>query len=243
VNPSFSLTQPQAHQAIEQMRDDPRQLDRPLVVISGFFDPNISPTLFKCFFKGVTRDATIIPVSVGFCGSFAECRQRVIEAVDKACPSDDPVWTTGVDVVGASLGGLVARFAAAPSPDQAQPRRLRIVRLFSISSPHSGAKLAQSIALTDYHRDFRPGSPFLNTLASEDAGEAYQLVPYVHLNDEIVGDRNAAPPGKTAYWLPNDSILPPHAAAMIDERILADIARRLRDEPAFTKSPAAPLPD
>jgi pimeloyl-ACP methyl ester carboxylesterase len=243
VNPSFPLVPKQAHQAIEQMRDDPRPLDRPLVVISGFFDPNISPLLFKCFFKGVTRNATIIPVSVGFCGSFAECRRRVIEAVDKACPSSDPVWTSGVDVVGASLGGLVARFAAAPSPDPANPRRLRIARLFSISSPHSGAKLAEAIALTDYHRDIRPGSAFLKTLAVEDAEAAYQIFPYVHLNDEIVGDRYAAPPGKTVYWLPNDSLLPPHAAAMIDERILADIARRLRDEPGFTISPAAPLPD
>jgi hypothetical protein len=31
-------------------------------------------------------------------------------------------------------------------------------------------------------------------------------------------------------------------AAMIDDRIWADIARRLRDEESFSNSPPAPLP-
>jgi Putative serine esterase (DUF676) len=242
-NPSFPITADQAHQAIAQMRDDPRRLQRPLVVIGGFLDPDVSPLIYTCFFDQVTSGAKIIPVSVGFCESFTECRQKVIDAVDKACPSTDPQWTTQVDVVGASLGGLVARYAAAPSPDPAHPRRLQIARLFSISSPHSGALLAQSLGFTDYHREMRPGSPFLKTLAEEDAAATYQLYPYVHLNDHIVGDQYAAPPGRTAYWLSNGSLLPPHAAAMIDERILADIARRLRDEPSFTHFPPAPLPE
>jgi hypothetical protein len=64
----------------------------------------------------------------------------------------------------------------------------------------------------------------------------------VHLGDEIVGQQYAALPGQTAYWLPNDSLLLPHPAAMVDDRILADIARQLRGEPGFTRPPPAPLP-
>jgi hypothetical protein len=242
VNPSFPITAAQARQAIEQMRADPRPLHRPVVLIGGFLDPNIAPIIYRYFFASVTINAKLIPVSIGFCNSFAECRQKVVAAVDSACPSADPVWTTEVDVVGASLGGLVARFAAAPSPDAAHPRRLRIARLFSISSPHSGSELAESFAITDFHREIRPHSAFLNQLASEDSQARYVLYPYVLLNDTIIDDRYATPPGQTPFWLANNSLLPAHDAAMFDGRILADIARRLRDQPAFSRYPAAPLP-
>jgi hypothetical protein len=242
TNPSFAVTPSEAHQAIQEMRSDPRPLQRPLVIIGGFADFNVSPPLFENFFHGVTRDAKIIPVSIGLCGTFAECRQKVIEAVDRACPSSDRVWTSEVDVVGASLGGLIGRYAAAPSDDANHPKRLRIARLFTISSPLSGAKLANVLAITDFHRALRPGSVFLKSLAKTDSDAAYQLYSYVHLNDEIVGQQYAALPGQTAYWLANDTLLFPHSAAMVDDRILADIARHLRDEPGFTKPPPAPLP-
>ena len=242
-NPSFPVTSGEARDAIAEMERHPKALARPLVVIGGFLDLNVSPPLFAHFFRGVTsQDALIIPVSVGTCGSFDECRAKVIAAVDRASPSGDPNWTSEVDVVGASLGGLVARYAAAPPRNGAAARRLKVTRLFTISSPHSGATLARSVGFTDFHRDMQPGSAFLKRLAGEDAAAKYELVAYVHLGDEIVGEQYAAPPGKTAYWLANDSILPPHGAAMLDRRILADIARRLRGEEALTRLSAAPLP-
>jgi len=242
ANPSFPVTSAQANRAIVQMRRAPMPLRRPLVVIGGFLDPNLSPPWYAHFFGELANGQKIIPVSVGYCTSFEQCRQRIIDAVDKAVPSSDPIWTTQVDVVGASLGGLVARYAAAPSDDPAYPRRLNIARLFSISSPHSGAKMALSIAPTNYIRQMRPGSQFLQTLAHFDASAGYELYPYVQLDDDIVGDRYAAPPGRNVYWLPNDVALPPHLSAMIDPRILADIALRLRGQAPFTLAPPSPLP-
>jgi hypothetical protein len=242
-NPSFPITSTEAHQAIEQMRCNPKSLPRPVLLIGGFLDPSIVPALDQSFFASVTINAKLIPVSIGFCNSFAECREKVIAAVDTACPSSDPIWTTEVDVVGASLGGLVARYAAAPSPDSAHPRRLRIARLFSISSPQSGSKLAKDLGFTDFHKEIRPNSAFLKVLAAEDPDAGYKLYPYVLLNDTIIDARYAAPPGDTAFWLPNDSLLPSHDAAMVDQRILADIARRLREEPPFSRFPATPLPE
>jgi pimeloyl-ACP methyl ester carboxylesterase len=243
TNPSFPVTFAQARKALADMRSEPKPLSRPVVVIGGFLDLNISPPLYGVFLRSVsTPDAKIIPISVGLCGSFDECRSKVIAAVDAALPTDDPNFTAEVDVLGASLGGLVARYAAAPSPDAAHPRRLRIARLFTISSPHAGATLAECVGFTSYHRDMRPDSTFLQSLARSDATAGYELHAYVRLHDEIVGERYAAPPGATPWWLPNPPLTPSHLGAMIDDRILADIARRLRNEAPFTQSPAAPLP-
>ncbi len=242
VNPSFAVTSSQAHEALRQMEGDPKPLDRPLVIVGGIFDPDISPRYCSFLVNKFACDAKIIPVGIGFCGSSEECRQRIIAAVDKAYPSTDPQWTTEVDVIGISLGGLMSRYAAAPSDDPSHPRRLKIARLFTFSSPHSGAKIANLIALTDFHRDIKPGSKFLTSLAATDADATYQLFPYVHLNDEIVGDRFAAPPGQTPLWLSNPPPLPAHMAVVTDDRVWADIARRLRDEAPFSHSPPAPLP-
>jgi len=241
-NPSFPVTFSQAGKAVDEMRADPQPLSRPLVIIGGFGDLNISPPLFKNFFQTISRDSKIITVSVGFCQSFHECRQKVIEEIDKALPSTDPNFTAEVDVVGASLGGLVARYSAAPSDDPAHPRRLKIARLFSISSPHSGATLANLIAITAYHRDLRPNSAFLQRLAEQDADATYELYPYVRVHDELVGAKYAAPPGVDPFWLPNPPLTMAHLGAIIDTRILADIARRLRGEEPFTLFPATPLP-
>jgi Putative serine esterase (DUF676) len=244
VNPAFAVSFAQAHAAIGEMRAEPKPLARPLVVIGGFADLNVSPPLYRHFFRGVARDAQIIPVSVGFCQTFDECREKVLAAVERSAPSGaEAQWTTEVDVMGASLGGLVARYAAAPaqSPD-GNRKRLRIARLFTISSPHDGADLAEMIALTQFHRDLRPNSAFLRRLAESDPHPNYELFPYVHLGDEIVGEQHAAPAGTNPIWLSNPPLAPPHLSAMMDERILADISRRLRGEEPLSHPPSPPLP-
>jgi hypothetical protein len=243
TNPSFPLGVDQAERALDYMSAHPRPLDRPLLVVGGFWDFNVSPPLYKWHFHRISGDDRIVPVSIAFCGSFVECRAALIDAVDRAFPTDDPQFTTEVDVVGASLGGLAARFAAAPSPDPAHPRRLKIARLFSIASPQSGATMAADFGFTQFHRDMRPGSAFLQSLAREDAEATYELFPYVRLGDGIVGQQNAAPPNQAPLWLPTPPLQSAHAGAMTDPRILADIARHLRGEHPFSNSPAAPLPD
>ena len=65
-----------------------------------------------------------------------EARTTVIEAVNKAFPSDDPQWTVPVDVVAISMGGLVARYAGVPARGEGDVRKLRVVRLFTLASPH-----------------------------------------------------------------------------------------------------------
>jgi pimeloyl-ACP methyl ester carboxylesterase len=255
VNPKFAVTFSEAENALREMKASPVKLSRPLVIIGGFFDHNFSPPYFTHRFKELSGDDRIIPVSIGMCGSFDECRRRVIEAVEERYPSADPKYTVEVDVVGASLGGLVARYAAAQRFEREsvggnvkledmkhEEKRLRVARIFSIASPHAGATLAQKIAFTQFHRDMRPGSAFITWLAEQDRFAAYELYPYVRLADEIVGDKNAAPPDRAPLWLANPPLHLSHAGAMTDARIIADIARRLRGESAFAEVPGMPLP-
>ncbi|HEV8293232.1 MAG TPA: hypothetical protein VGP94_14955, partial [Tepidisphaeraceae bacterium] len=64
ANPSFPLNFSDAGKAVDQMRAEPQKLSRPLVIIGGFGDPNVSPPLFKSFFQTICRDSQIITVSV-----------------------------------------------------------------------------------------------------------------------------------------------------------------------------------
>ena len=277
-NPSFNVSNDDAREALREMRHDAKPLPRPLVVLGGLDDPGVATTVLTDDFRELSgNDPRVIGVSFFFCGSFDGCRKRVIDAVDKAFPSDDPVWTTEVDVVAVSMGGLVARYAAAePTPAKKPesneeaasqpstihaPRRLRIARLFTISSPHRGASLAFLPTFNQLQIDMRAGSKFLRRLdacdelaldASSTAAVSattttrpiggYELIPYVRLDDMIVGERNAAPAGWTPWWVPAVPLQDSHLFAIADPRIVADIARRLRGEPPLTTGPPAPLP-
>jgi hypothetical protein len=70
----------------------------------------------------------------------------------------------------------------------------------------------------------------------------YRLFAYVRLNDGVIGEEHAAPPGVTAWWVPHGLSFS-HLLAGFDNRILADIIRRLRDEEPYSIEPAAPLPE
>lgn len=239
ANPAFPLTPADAHTALDDMRESPKPLPRPLVVLGGYLDPGIGPALYAADLRRLTQDDRITSVSFAFSRDFDETRRKVIAAVDEAFPTDDPEETVEVDVVALSMGGVVARHAAMPVPGQ---RRLKIARLFTIASPHRGAKRAEWPTFIQLQRDMRAGSEFLTAL-NRCEEEDYELVAYVRLGDDVIGPENAAPQGQTPYWLPNLPLQTAHAGAMRDPRILADIARRLRGEEPFTHGPPAPLPE
>jgi len=242
VNPSFPLSQSDAKHTLKSMSHNRKPLDRPVVVLGGYHDPGIGPSAFLAKLRGVVReDDKIISVTYPFSGSFDECRRAVVAAVEKKFPSSDAQETVEVDVIGLSLGGIVARYGATPRPGET---RLRIRRLFTVSSPHRGAIRASLPAMSQLHRDLREDSDFLRQLdASESNSRGYEIIPYVRLGDWIVGAKNAAPRDTpAAYWVSNPPFQSAHMGAAVDPRILADIARRVRDEQPFTTSPPAPLP-
>ena len=242
VNPSLPIRPAEARAALREMKRSPRPLERPVVVLGGYLDPMGAWWLAEKV-RRWTGDATVLDVEFFFCGSFEECRSGLIEAVDAAFPGEDPHWTTEVDVIALSMGGLVARHAAAPAPeDSPKKRRLRIARLFTISTPHRGADLADLPSFHSLHVDMRADSEFITRLNEDYAKAAYELYPHVALDDGFVGQENAAPPGELPWWVSTTWLSLPHAAAALDPRIRADIARRLRGESPCASLPRAEFP-
>lgn len=255
VNPSFQLTVDDAEAALDAMRASPVGLRRPVVILGGFCDPGLGTIEMERSIRQVTGDDRIISVSFFARFTLDNCREHAIDSVEDAFPSSDPNWTMEVDVIAGSMGGIVARYAAMPIR-QAQmnvsmeggdkpviPRkRLKIARLFTISTPHLGANLAELPTFDSMVLAQRAGSDFLAALDAQLPAVRYRIYPYVRLHDQVVGAENAAPPGRTAWWVPNQPFQFAHISCMRDERIIADIARRLRGEPPFTTEPAAPIP-
>jgi hypothetical protein len=89
-------------------------------------------------------------------------------------------------------------------------------------------------------QDMQRDSDFMTQLNGAPA--TYELFPYAALGDLTVGTENAAPPGDVPWWTAQCAAAEGHVAAALDPRILADIARRLRGEPAYATTPRAPLP-
>jgi hypothetical protein len=246
INPSFDVTVDRARNILRHCENHKVSLDRPLVIVGGYLDPGFGPAGLASIFRQVSGDTRIISVSLAGPQTFDDCRSRIVHAVESAFPSVDPNSTTRVDVIGFSMGGVAARYAAQRDP--ASPthlRRLNIVRLFTISSPHRGAKLADiRLVVSRLQLDMRPGSAFIRGLDTRaDPGERmYSVYAYVRLNDQAVGAANAAPPGQTPWWIGDLPYSSNHSMAYRDPRIVADIALRLRDAQPLTSDPASPLP-
>ena len=247
INPSFSVSTDTAKQILAGEAAHPKALVRPLVIVGGYFDPGIAAPIMGGHFRDWTHDRRIVTVSLGLCFTIEQCRRHIIDEVDEAFPTSDPNETTEVDVIGYSLGGLASRYAAEdPKPGMEPQRRLRIARLFTISSPLRGAVAAESIPLINVMplvRTMTPGSDVIRGVAlPHGADEIYPVYSYVRLRDYEVGSSNAALPGQSAWWVQAPPLLRPHGLAFTDARILADILLRLHDETPLSTEPPAPLP-
>ncbi|MCX5659358.1 MAG: hypothetical protein NTW19_06495 [Planctomycetota bacterium] len=234
IDPHFALTRTDAKTALQEMQTHPAPIARPIVVLAGWRDPGITCGHLCAEIEKITPDRRILGVEFGGAMTFDDCRQKVIAEVEKRFPSGDPQQTAEVDVIAVSMGGLVARHAAAPPPDdQPGSKRLRIARLFTLATPHRGAQWAQTGLGGPLERDMQPGSAFLARLDRERAGSGFRLFCYGRTRDWIVGIENTAPPGETAWRVEPPPGEGGHLTVFNDERIFADIARRLRGERAF----------
>lgn len=241
ANPSFPLTMSTARAEMSVMRAEPHAAARPVVVVGGYADPGIAaPGLAGDLRDLIGADAVIVAVSPGFSATMQGARNTLIRRVE-ALPGGeaDAQWTVEVDVVAVSMGGLVAAYAAMPREDGG--RRLKIARLFTICTPYRGATMAAVPSLEPRVADMRKDSAFLARLEGSERG--YELVPYARLDDRIVGEENTAPNGMTPWWVETPTLQMSHIDCYRDSRIVADIARKLRNEPGYTVGTPAPLPD
>lgn len=241
VNPSFNVSRIRAREDLSRMRKSPVPLERPLLVLGGINEVGYGPWLTRRELDPILsgpKTTVIYP----FADHFNYCRRKVIEEVDRAFGSHRDDETVEVDVIGQSMGGVVAMFAALR--DESLGKRLRIRRLFTLASPLRGARLANAlswISPVPLHHDLRSESlDKLNLHGSVD----YDVVSYTRLNDGIVGARYAyLPSAAGVWWVDHPRFDLPHTGCFADVRVLADIGRRLRGETPLTGDTPAPLPE
>lgn len=181
--------------------------------------------------------------------NFTKIAARLVGLVEARWPSHEQGWTREVDVVGVSMGGLVARAGAAGVGAGGGPsaggRRLRIGRLFTLGTPHCGARLAELARPDAAARDMRAGSAFLSRLdearGASERGALYEMVCYTRLRDSWVGAGRTAPPGLDVHWVSGWRVLS-HVTVSMDPRIVVDIARRLRGEDPLARPDGRPPP-
>jgi hypothetical protein len=242
VNPSFNVPVEQAEQALAELRETPTSAERPVLVVGGYFDllgTQIDPMRDELV-ANFGEDAVLRRVHFAF-DDFDRLRDRLVELVDeKFGPGDDPERTIAVDAVGLSMGGLVCRYAAMPVAGQ---RSLNLRRLYTVATPHRGAALGTRWSLDGLVRDMAIGSDFMRRLEAGRVEATCELVSYVRLDDGVVGEVNAAPLGDTPIWVEALPWTRPHAHALRDPRLQADILRRLRRLEPFSREPRIPLPD
>lgn len=223
-------------------------LERPLVVLAGWRSPPISArgvgARLAALLGVAPRD--ILSISYPELESAHEALTKAQRLIEQRWPSGTRDQTVELDVIGISMGGLVARLGAMPAsirPAASAPNtgpRLNIRRLLTLATPHRGARLARWIRLDEGAAQMRPGSPFLEALNARPPD--YELTPYVQLRDWWVGARNCTPDHRGAMWLDTRSPLS-HFTINANRRVLLDVAARLRGLPALCRGPSPPPRD
>lgn len=244
-NPAFPVTMAEAKDDIARMRANPVSLDRPVVVLAGYRSWPMLAQGVRYKLYGITsgKPADFLAISYMFESDIETIAGIVARKVEERWPSDVPGETTEVDVVGISMGGLVARTASLPlgdlpGGDEPRSKRLKIGTLYTMGTPHLGAILAERVAPDRAARAMKPGSEFMTYLNERTGSHDFEIVPYAHLNDTWVGALNAAPPGQQPIWTGGTHVWS-HFSITTDDRIMADLSRRLRGEEPIA-SPSEP---
>ncbi|MBX3359801.1 MAG: hypothetical protein KF745_15405 [Phycisphaeraceae bacterium] len=214
-----------------RMIGSPVGLRRPLVVLAGWRAPSIAVRrLAQRLVTLVGADpGESLAIGYPFRTDIEAIARSVVNRVVSRFPGEDGSGPREVDVVGVSMGGLVARFAAAPAMLRREGRRLRIRRLFTLASPHRGANIAGVLPVDAAVRQMRADSPLLRRLDEALECAEYEMVCYTRLRDAWVGAGNTAPPGYSRIVLPA-RVFGSHLTISQDLAITIDLARRLRDE-------------
>lgn len=213
----------------------PVPLARPVVILAGWRAPRVAAWSLQQALVPATsgRPDDFVSIAYPGAGSIESAAERVRRALAVKGLAGERV-----DVVGISMGGLVARHLAF------EKGALRAERLFTIATPHRGAKLARYIRVDRASSDMKPGSEALARLDAQTADLPCSLICYAGLNDWWVGARNTAPPGHVPLWVEPETIgevLLSHFTMNRAPAIVADLARRLRGE-APLGQPGTPPP-
>ena len=245
-NPDFPGTRADVEADWARMAREPRPLQRPVVVLAGWRAP-ASARGVGARLRSVTsgRAEDFLSIAYPGAGDIGAAASIAAARIRERFGGARSVGPAEVDVVGISMGGLVARVLAAGLAGS-EPIPVRIRRLFTLATPHRGAKLAALIAPDRASRDMRTGSAVLADLDRRLAGADLELVCYAQLRDWWVGASRTAPPGHAPVWVDTEGV-PQHAFSHFlinfNRRVLRDIARRLRGEEPVSRRGSAPPSD
>ncbi len=223
----LTCTPEEAARLRRRLRRTPAPIDRPIVVISGYLDPGLYAGVVSRELRRLTShdpaDFRVARFALhGAIEPMAECVVEKLRAIAGGARAS-------FDLVGLSMGGLVARRVAAVvnAGDE-----IRVERVFTLGTPHRGSTLAERIAPTEAARQMRPGSDFLRELDAALGLSGIELVAYQMDADAVIGDGRGVPDGHPGHRLPRRPG-EPHLHIMGDPIAILDIARRLRGEPAI----------
>ncbi|MDX2132972.1 MAG: hypothetical protein SFY69_13065 [Planctomycetota bacterium] len=211
------------------LRRSPTPLARPVVVLDGWHSPGITAWGLARRLCAMTsrrwRDFTWSTYA------WAISLEMACAHAHKTLAKADLLGRE-IDVVGISMGGLVARALAGGVLGGGD---VRIHRLFTIASPHQGARLARHIRLDRASAQMKPGSAFLASLDRALGDATFRLRSYGIGRDWLVGAENVAPPRARAIVVSPRGVFArrlSHFASIYDPRIQGDIAWRLRSPDA-----------
>jgi pimeloyl-ACP methyl ester carboxylesterase len=237
LNPDFHLEPGDLAAETQRLRASPTALNRPVVILGGWHSPGVANISMASrlgpFTSGRAEDFTSVtyPFAISL---------RSAAAHAHAVIRSKGLHDRDIDLVGISMGGILSRALAA---DAFGFGPVRVQRIFTVASPHRGAKIAKSVCPDPCAWDMRPGSRFLCGL--NERGCDIELHCYGALRDWWIGARNTAPPGQLPYWIdvhPGIGRLCTHFAINHDQLVMVDIARRLRgEEPVARRASEPPI--
>ncbi|MBN8597091.1 MAG: hypothetical protein J0L78_05385 [Planctomycetes bacterium] len=242
-NPAFSCDLGAIASKSRELAANPKPLPRPVIVFSGYRVPGLFAGQLASNLARLTTGSTdrFRMFAYPFDGDIEPLVNRLATIIGREfgleATGDS---TTPVDVVGISMGGIVGRLAAARA--RSRPGgvpRVDVRRLFTIGTPHRGARLALKVHVDRAATDMQPRSSFLTTLDEFAKADDYELVPYATLNDITVGASNCSPPGTNPIWVRGTRLFA-HTTVTMHPGLILDIALRLRGESPI--SAASPIP-
>lgn len=242
-NPAFTCGHEIVAAKSRELAANPKPLPRPVIVFSGYRVPGIFGGQLASNLARLTTGSTdnFRMFAYPFDGDIEPLVNRLAGIIGNEFGLDGSSDSTvPVDVIGISMGGIVGRLAAARA--RSRPKgvpRVEVRRLFTIGTPHRGARLALKIHVDRAATDMQPESSFLANLNELAKSDDYELIPYATLNDITVGASNCSPPGTDPIWVQGTRLFA-HTTITMHPALMLDIALRLRGESPL--SAPSPIP-
>ena len=237
-NPGWTLSRSEIKAEKQRLRETPVELERPVLVVTGYASVPPMARMYAGAMEeltGADRDR-FVAVDLPFINNLRDGVGVVLDKLNERYPHPSEGETIEVDVVGISMGGIVAKLAA--EPEEGRPR-LNINTLYTLGAPHRGARMAHLNPVDQAAQDMVYKSIMLVKLHENMPRRGYELVPYAMLSDDLVGPKNSAPWGEDPIWV-RGRFVGSHFALQGDDRLQIDVARRLRGERQLLVP--APLP-